>query len=91
MAIRNNFVVRGTADLLSYLSDTRTGSSGGAVCDDTWQVCALHVGSRKLPDGPIKALDTVITKENVGLPVAAILAAVEAEKPALAAELALDN
>lgn len=87
MAIRNNFVVRGTDTVLTYLSDTQEGSSGGAVCDDNWQARALHLGSRPVPEGPIQALDTIITKENVGLPVTAVSEAVKAADSALGERL----
>jgi hypothetical protein len=45
-AIRNNFYVGGgdRPFHLRYLTDTRQGSSGSPVLDDTWQVVALHHG-----------------------------------------------
>jgi hypothetical protein len=34
LGFRNNFVVTGTADRLSYLTHTYGGSSGSPLCDD---------------------------------------------------------
>lgn len=73
LGFRNNYVVYGDLATLSYLTDTETGSSGAPVMDDSWQVAALHAGSQ-----PISALNVEIfghkfTRENYGIPVAAIL------------------
>jgi hypothetical protein len=46
LGFRDNFVVVGDDDGLSYLTDTQFGSSGSPVCDDHWFVAALHSGSR---------------------------------------------
>jgi V8-like Glu-specific endopeptidase len=47
IAIRNNL----TADLrggdLAYFTDTEAGSSGSPVCNDRWQVLALHKASTR--------------------------------------------
>jgi V8-like Glu-specific endopeptidase len=50
-AIRNNFFVR-PADkpaFLFYQTDTEPGASGSPVCNDDWQVVALHHASIKVP------------------------------------------
>lgn len=50
-AIRNNFFVR-TANhpaFLFYQTDTEPGASGSPVCNDEWQVVALHHASASVP------------------------------------------
>jgi V8-like Glu-specific endopeptidase len=50
-AIRNNFFVR-PADkpaFLFYQTDTEPGASGAPVCNDSWQVVALHHASQQVP------------------------------------------
>ena len=50
-AIRNNFFVR-PADrpaFMYYQTDTEPGASGSPVCNDDWQVVALHHASVRVP------------------------------------------
>jgi V8-like Glu-specific endopeptidase len=50
LAIRNNFYVQpGSANFIRYQTDTEPGASGSPVCDDAWQVVALHHASVKVP------------------------------------------
>ncbi|MGO8368323.1 trypsin-like peptidase domain-containing protein [Rhizobium ruizarguesonis] len=42
MAIRNNLAAKLTDRDLAYFTSTDGGSSGSAVCNDEWQVVALH-------------------------------------------------
>ncbi|MGY4617621.1 endonuclease G [Bradyrhizobium sp. USDA 4472] len=42
MALRNNLAVLLNERDLAYFTDTEEGSSGSAVCNDNWQVVALH-------------------------------------------------
>lgn len=42
MALRNNLAVLLNDRDLAYFTDTEEGSSGSAVCNDDWQVVALH-------------------------------------------------
>lgn len=50
-AIRNNFYVGlgDSAEFLRYQTDTEPGASGSPVCDDAWQVVALHHSSNNVP------------------------------------------
>lgn len=50
-AIRNNFFVRSADEpsFLFYQTDTEPGASGSPVCNDDWQVIALHHASRVVP------------------------------------------
>jgi endonuclease G, mitochondrial len=45
IAFRNNLVSGTDADTIRYFTDTDYGSSGAPVCDDAWQVVALHRGA----------------------------------------------
>lgn len=45
IAIRNNLAARLQGDDLAYFTDTAAGSSGSPVCNDRWQVLALHKAS----------------------------------------------
>ena len=82
LGFRNNYVVLGDDQWLSYLTDTAVGSSGSPVCDDAWLVAALHSGSR--PIGiRIDILGQQYRRENYGIPITTILAHLKAKAPAL--------
>lgn len=42
VAIRNNLIHRAEYPRVQYYTDTEAGSSGSPVCDDSWEVVALH-------------------------------------------------
>jgi len=44
IAIRNNLSNRIDGDVLYYYTDTQQGASGSPVCNDLWEVVALHRG-----------------------------------------------
>jgi endonuclease G len=74
LGFRNNFVVTGTADRLSYLTDTAGGSSGSPICDDLWFVAALHRGYKTIPAGSTVSLwGRTINQENYGTPIGKIM------------------
>lgn len=81
LGFRNNFVVQGDNGVLTYLTDTKRGTSGAPVLTDGWEVAALHVGSRPVSRPDIKLLGTVIRKENFGVPLYAIKKRLEARAP----------
>jgi V8-like Glu-specific endopeptidase len=87
LAFRDNFVVLGDDQTLSYLTDTSLGSSGSPVCDDSWTVAALHSGSRPIADQNIVIRGNKIRRENHGIPIVAILAKLKADHPAVYAEI----
>lgn len=87
IGFRNNFVVRGDAKWLSYLTDTQGGSSGSPVCDDVWEVIALHRGYRVLEGGIVKLEGVQISYENYGTQVTAILEYLRMHNPALHREI----
>lgn len=87
LGFRNNFVVTGTAERLSYLTDTAGGSSGSPICDDKWFVAALHRGWATIEGDPLQVWGVPISQENYGTPIGAVLARLAASHPALHAEI----
>jgi V8-like Glu-specific endopeptidase len=58
IAIRDNEIVDVLDDFIHYRTDTRQGSSGAPVCNDDWQVVALHhSGVPRRKDGQILDLN----------------------------------
>ena len=87
LGFRNNFVVTGTADRLSYLTDTAGGSSGSPICDDAWFVAALHRGFQTIDGAPLMVWGVPIRQENYGTPIDKVVAFLAAQHPALHAEI----
>lgn len=90
VGFRDNYVVEGTQEWISYLADTRKGSSGSPVCDDRWKVAALHRGNRALDPAlaPVlhgKRLDS----ENYGTAMAAIMTWMRTASPRIHDEIRL--
>ena len=73
LAIRNNYVMSGDSQQLTYLSDTEAGSSGAPVMDDSWRVAALHVGGRENQALEFELLGRPIKHENIGVAIGAVL------------------
>ena len=79
-AIRNNFFVE-SADhsaFMSYQTDTEPGASGSPVCNDDWQVVALHHASRavspqRVPQEVIDGKPTTITVLNEAVEIHRVL------------------
>jgi endonuclease G, mitochondrial len=86
LGFRNNFVVTGSAERLSYLTDTDGGSSGSPICDDEWEVAGLHRGWAPL-EVPVDVWGQSIGQENYGTPIGRILADLQARRPALHDEI----
>lgn len=87
LGFRENYVVFGDANVLSYLTDTDLGSSGSPVCDDAWMVAALHRGARSIRDQEIMILGKKVTMENYGTPIPTIMETLAAKYPALHQEI----
>lgn len=87
LGFRNNFVVTGTTERLSYLTDTAGGSSGSPICDDLWFVAGLHRGWATIKGEPVMVWGKEIKQENYATPIAQILADIAAKDPALRAEI----
>jgi V8-like Glu-specific endopeptidase len=47
VALRNNLVSGADETSIRYFTDTDVGSSGSPVCDDRWQVVAIHRGAQR--------------------------------------------
>jgi endonuclease G len=87
LGFRNNFVVTGDEQRLSYLTDTAGGSSGSPICDDLWFVAALHSGFATISGEPLRVWGRVIRQENYGTPIGRILEHLAANHPDLRAEV----
>lgn len=87
LAFRNNFVVTGTAERLSYLTDTDGGSSGSPLCDDAWFAAGLHRGFTAIEGGPVQVWGREISQENYGTPVPRIMSHLAEHHPDLHAEI----
>jgi endonuclease G len=87
LGFRNNFVVTGSSERLSYLTDTRGGSSGSPICDDAWFVAGLHRGWANIEGEPVKVWGKEIRQENYGTPMGLILAQLQAAHADVHAEI----
>jgi endonuclease G len=87
LGFRDNFVVSGTADRLSYLTDTAGGASGSPLFDDGWLVGGLHRGFATIEGEPLKLWGKTIRQENYGTPIGLILNYLANEKADLHAEI----
>lgn len=85
LGIRNNLVTASTATDLRYFTDTKAGSSGSPVLNDTWQVVALHRGATFAQNVNFQGKDVAYV--NVGTHLASILADLKNRFPALEAEI----
>lgn len=87
LGFRNNFVVTGSPERLSYLTDTAGGSSGSPICDDEWFVAALHRGFTTIDGAPVMVWGREIRQENYGTPIGRIMAHLEQKHPQVHAEI----
>jgi endonuclease G, mitochondrial len=83
--IRNNLVSAVTDSEVRYFTDTERGSSGSPALNDRWEVVALHRASAYVTG--VQYLGKPTATINLGTPIAAILADLQARFPALVAEL----
>ena len=87
LGFRNNFVVTGSAERLSYLTDTAGGASGSPLFDDAWFVAGLHRGFDRIEGGPVTVWGQEIGQENYGTPITVLLAHLAEHHPALHEEI----
>jgi hypothetical protein len=85
VAFRNNLVSRADNDTIRYFTDTDIGSSGSPVCDDSWQVVALHRGARYVEGVNFQGKSTAYV--NFGTQIQAICEDLKVKNPALHANL----
>lgn len=84
-AIRNNLVSAVSGTDIRYFTDTKLGSSGAPVLDDTWRVVALHRGSTFADNVRFQGRTTAWV--NLGTGIHPILSDLRNRYPAVAAEL----
>jgi hypothetical protein len=76
LACRNNLAYQTDGADLWYFTDTDAGSSGAPVCNDSWNVVALHKRWREVDGVRYQGKDTAVL--NVGTQIHAILADLDA-------------
>jgi V8-like Glu-specific endopeptidase len=82
VAFRNNFVSGADGTTIRYFTDTDIGSSGAPVCDDRWQVVALHRGAQHAGKVNYRGRDSAYV--NFGTQIQAVLEDVGVRNPAVA-------
>lgn len=85
LACRNNRVSMGDDKTLRYFTDTRSGSSGSPVCNDDWEVVALHRASTDVKGVSFHGMP--VPWVNVGTQISTILEYIEHKDPALLQEI----
>jgi endonuclease G len=75
LACRNNLVFQTEGPDLWYFTDTLAGSSGSPVCNDAWQVVALHKRWGEVENVNFQGKPTAVA--NLGTQIYAILADLE--------------
>ena len=86
IAIRNNLAAALKGDDLAYFTDTEAGSSGAPVCNDRWQVLALHKAST-MSWGKYNYQGKDTTWVNVGTTMERVVADLQAKNADLWAKL----
>jgi len=80
LAIRSNYYI-GSSSLpnrparIQYLTDTEPGASGSPVCDDDWNVVALHHAAIRVPESQYKG--DAVKYNNEGIEISAVLNDIE--------------
>lgn len=86
VAARSNLLRPSTGRELQYFSDTLGGSSGSPLCNDAWEVIGLHRASGPAANVVVKGKQA--STYNIGVPIDAILADLQATSPAVLGEIA---
>jgi len=74
IGLLHNQVVDVASDRVQYLTDTLPGSSGSPVCNELWQVVALHYSGVKEP------LGTTTVRKNEGIHIERVVKALRTRK-----------
>lgn len=86
MGIRNNLAAKLTERDIAYFTDTEGGSSGSAVCNDDWNVMALHKASDQ-SSGKFEYQGKTTAWINVGTRIDKIIADLKQNQSALWQEI----
>lgn len=87
ISVRNNLVVLTEQNAMAYLTDTKGGSSGAPVCDDNWDVIALHKASAEPLNHAIRFQGQDIKDVNMGIRIDRIVEDIQSRYPELFSEL----
>lgn len=74
IGLLHNQVVDVTSDRVQYLTDTLPGSSGSPVCNELWQVVALHYR------GVEESIDTTTSRKNEGIHIERVVEGLRSRK-----------
>lgn len=85
IGIRSNIARTADNYAVRYFTDTDFGSSGSPVCDDSWQVVALHRGAEHVTGVKFQGQDTAYV--NLGSQIHAVLNEIRAQNAAIADEI----
>lgn len=89
IAMRNNLAAGIEGINFSYFTDTDKGSSGSPVCDDKWQVVALHKAATRT-QGRFDYQGKTTSWMNIGTPIIDIAAHLSGHADAAAQQLWVD-
>lgn len=86
IGIRSNIARTADNDAVRYFTDTDFGSSGSPVCDDRWQVVALHRGAEEVSGVKFQGQETAYI--NLGTQIHAVLDKIRTQNAAIADQIA---
>lgn len=86
IGVRSNIARTADNDAVRYFTDTDFGSSGSPVCDDSWQVVALHRGAEHVTGVKFQGQDTAYV--NLGSQIHAVLDEIRVQNAAIAEQIA---
>lgn len=80
IAVRNNLIATIDNNNIAYFTDTKGGSSGSPVCNDQWQVVAIHKASTT-QYGPFEYQGKNTSVVNIGTRIDTITSFIKDEYP----------
>jgi len=89
IGIRSNIARNADSRAVRYFTDTDFGSSGSPVCDDNWQVVALHRGAEHVSGVNFQGQDTAYV--NLGSQIHAVLEEIRAQNTDIADQILLSQ
>jgi V8-like Glu-specific endopeptidase len=85
IGVRSNIARSADNNAIRYFTDTDFGSSGSPVCNDSWQVVALHRGAEHVTGVKFQGQDTAYI--NLGSQIQAVLDEIRSQNAAIAEEI----